>query len=292
MTPRDAQPRASLPDLFIYRRTRKTGSSSMLTALLAELQPLGYTPLYLEQGEEMDAIVRNEWFHPTSRRLFIAEHNHITRSYHPRRDAVVIADTVRDGYDQITSYCRYVQKVRKCSGEEMLECLRNENTTLENRYRWAGREMEDDDTYINLPLSSAHPALSTTVLRTVFPNVTLEMSMFNVKRSACDRVEETEGVYRELYTELEEQVRRLRQRMLVLAGYPYKVDKRYGDSIGIEDMMKEANRLEAEKHEMEDFKKYKVSRKRGYSESHHELIRTMKHWTKKDGRLAIKSRRK
>lgn len=262
----------------------------MLTALLEEIRPLGYEPLYYEQGEEMDAVVRNEWYRPTSRRLFVAEHNHVTRAYHPRRDAV-IADTVRDGYDQITSYCRYVQKVRKCDGDEMLACLRNENTTLEKTYRWAGREMEDDDTYINLPLSSAHPALSTTVLRTVFPNVTLEVAMFNVKRSACARIESVEQVYNELYSALDEQVYMLRQRMLVLAGYPYKADKNYGN-IGIEDMMKEANRLEAEKHEMEDFKEYKVSRKRGYSESHHELIRTMKHWTKKDGQLAIKSRRK
>lgn len=284
-----------LPELFIYRRTKKTGSSSMLTALLEHLLPMGYTPLYYGQGEEMDAVVRNEYL-PTHvnftkrRRLLIAEHNHITRSYHPVPNSAVIADTVRDGYQQMTSYCRYVRKVKSCTGSEMLDCLRNPNTTLQNNYRWAGNEQEDEDTYIDLPLSSAHPALSTTILRRVFPNVTLEISRFNVRSSSCSENEEVRRVYQELYEELEAQISRLRQRILILTGYPYKVDKAVQGRVSITDVMKEAEQLEREKYD--ELEGGKISKVRGYSEAHHELMRMTKHWTLKGGKLSIKSRRK
>lgn len=283
-----------VPELFIYRRTKKTGSSSMLTALLDQLTPFGYTPLYYGPGEEMDSVVRNEYLQTHSkwnkrRKLLVAEHNHVTKSYHPYYDAV-IADTVRDGYDQITSFCRYVKKVESCSGDEILDCLRNETTLVQNVYRWAGKESEDIDTYIDLPLSSAHPALSTTVLRTVFPNITLDISKFNVRSTRCRETEEIRQVYNELYAPLEEQVHTLRQRILMLTGYPCKIDKKVEDRVSLEDVMKAAEKLERQKYDIESLKKKEIVK--GYSEAHHELMRTTKHWSLKDGKLYIKSRRK
>jgi len=61
------------------------------------------------------------------RKLFIAKN--VTKLCHPHRSAV-ITDTVRVGYEQITSYCRYVKKVESCRDNAIIDCLRCLNKTL------------------------------------------------------------------------------------------------------------------------------------------------------------------
>lgn len=208
----------NIPDLFVFRRTKKTGSTSMANALLDALMPLGYEPLPHNFFESV-AIVRNEYMRPSPRRLLVIHYNKVTRADHPRR-RVIIADTIRDGYQQLMSYCRHMRRFKKCD-EKLIECLESTQTDRQLYYRWAGASNETPDTYIDLPLSSAHPALSTTILRTVFPDVNLYVDKGNVRKTPCgDDHKQLREVYDRLFPELDAQVDMLRARMLQIAGYP------------------------------------------------------------------------
>lgn len=288
------------PPLFIYRRTKKTGSSSMLAVLLPQLQRMGYTPLYLHRGA-MEVAVRSEFVRAHPRRLFIAEHNRITRMHHPRRLAI-IADTIRDGYQQMTSFCRYVRKVKSCDNRNavgaMARCLRSSDAQAQMFYRWAERKQEDDDTYIDLPLSAAHPALSTSVIRTVFPNITLDLTkQYNRRYSACPERKTIRAVYDELYQPLEDQILALKRRMLLLAGYPFSVVKQFKLNITIDDMMDEADALEMRKYPQLLSESSGASRskkkKSGYSDVHEQLRGSKQHWFHDDqGILNLRSTHK
>lgn len=277
------------PPLFIYRRTKKSGSSSMLASLLPQLVAMNYVPFYYHRGE-MDFAVRNEFIRANPRNLFIAEHNRIVRSHHPKGHAI-IADTVRDGYEQMTSFCRYVQKVKSCNSE-LIKCLRSEATQRQLLYRWAGRESEDNETYIDLPLSSRHSALSTSVLRTVFPNITINIHTdYNRKFSTCPERLNIRTVYNELYADMEEQIDILRRRMLIIAGYPFTVDKSYTGTISIKEMMDAADALERKKYP--DIGKPIKSGKRtsGYSDVHLNLRASTRKWyIDSNGKLGLTSR--
>lgn len=278
----------SIPDLFIYRRTKKSGSSSMLTELLQILVPLGYEPLYLNKLP-MDVVVRHEFMRQNPRRLLVAEHNDISRQHHPHKHAV-IADTVRDGYAQITSYCRYVAHVENCDAE-IINCMRSNTTLKQVTYRWAGRAQEDEDTFIDLPLSSGHPALSTTVLRTVFPQVFVREAMYNVKSSSCADVPDIRKVYDSLYKQLDAQVLMLRRRMLQIAGHTDLVRKSKETNVSMDALLEEAERRERNRHSEIDFNLQ--SNSTGYSDLHHELILSMRHWSiNANSELFIKASRK
>lgn len=186
-------PQARLPDLFIYRRSKKTASSSMVAALLTILPPLGYTPLNYWH-DHMHIIVHNEYVRPRPRRLFISEHNLVKRSHHPTRHAV-IADTFRDGYSQMTAFCRHMRKQRTCNSTAITNCLQSAAALHQRTYRWCGDTHESPDTYIDLPLSSAHVALSTSVLRTVFPGVVAHVQNFNVRNATCPFSQDIRTVY-------------------------------------------------------------------------------------------------
>lgn len=211
---------SSIPDILIFRRTRKTGSSSMLEQLLKLSAIYSYRPLY-ESGTHLRTLVRAASLSRNkSERLFIAEHNSISRA-DIRHQSAVIVDTITDGYKQITSFCRFVRKVRVTDCDRNLElCLRSPVTQAENRYRWTGRTVEDDDTYIDIPLSVEHPALSTKAIRRIFPNAILDVKKLNVANSSCSENVRLRMIYKELYKELDRQVESLRQRLLFLAGYP------------------------------------------------------------------------
>lgn len=216
----DPLPPSNGPEVIVFRRTRKTGSSSMLSELIREFTLLGYETLN-EPPPEMKWRVRKEDIKIKRGRLFVAEHNDITRAdYH--RGQVVIIDTVRDGYQQVTSFCRYLKKIRTCN-KLIEECMESNASLVQNRYRWGGRPEEDDDTYIDLPISSAHMYLSTTVLRTIFPEITLRPLQINVMKSSCPENGSLRKIYRRLYGELDEQVNMLKKRMLVIAGYPFRL---------------------------------------------------------------------
>lgn len=266
---------ATFPALLIYRRSMKTGSSSMCEALLQALQPRGYVTLSYKppqlrtvlhhlyvrndltsltlssarDGRPVDPsqTVRNKFASAFSAqfssnesrrvrtvdddaaftpRVLLVQHNDFVKSVHPDRDALII-DTFRSGYEQITSFCTHMQRVPSCDDiEAMQDCLLSNVSRAQNWYRWAGRRAEDDDTYIDLPLSSAHPALSTTVFRTVFPGAILNISIYNHRGSTCLEHEALKQIYNEYYSELESQVQTLQHRMLLIAGYPTVVSKK------------------------------------------------------------------
>ena len=207
-----------VPDVFIFRKSKKTGSTSGLEAILRCLIPEGYTPLYNETSVVGD-IVRAEAHKPSPRKLIVSNHNGISREHTGNR-FTVIADTVKDGYQQITSFCRYMHGVEKCDSDEMRLCIRSSASRYQIRYRWTGREKEDSDTYIDLPLSVEHPALSATIFRRVFPHATLDIARNNVHGSSCEEIPSLRKIYDEHYPALDEQVLRLRKRILTLAGYP------------------------------------------------------------------------
>lgn len=278
-----------LPDLFIYRRSRKSGSSSMLTALLEALVPLGYHGTYFSAGHETNYSLRSEFIkYENRRKLIILEHNVVTKSYHPNRKAV-IADTVRDGYEQMTSLCRYTKAVSSC-GKEMEECLRSKWAMNEIRFRWAGKEKEDHDTYIDLPLSSAHPALSTTILKTVYPTISfLDVQRFHVRKTRCPQDPKLQHIFHKLYGEMEKDIRMLRMRMLILAGYPYRIDEQYKHNISIADLLDYAENIEAGKY---DVIKHNFKVNNGISKLQRGLLMTLKHWSRNNaGRLVLAQRR-
>lgn len=277
---------ASWPELFIFRRTKKTGSSSMMNALMDALQPLGYYAMP-HMPDEMDAFIRNEFRRPRPRRLMVLHHNSVTRNVHPRR-AALIADTLRDGYSHVTSYCRYMRKVKNC-GEAMVRCLRCNTTQLQNTYRWAFRQREDSDTYIDLPLSSAHPALSTKVLRSVFPNITLRVQRFNVKGTACnDRDVVLRAVYNQLYQQLDAQVDVLKRRLLVIAGYSYSTRKSIEKGVSLDDILDAAERIESRNYDIPD----EVSEPKEKSKQVRHLLSLLTKWKrKKNGTLFLTRRR-
>lgn len=244
------------PPVFIYRRTKKTASSSMLTALIDALAPYQYVPLY-HIPEEMGPIVRRESrivLPHMRRRLFIAQHNNLRRSIHPQSNAI-IADTIRPGYEQITSFCRYVKNLSQCDDQLMLSCIEHPSTIFQIDYRWAGDSLESSSTFVDMPLSSAHPALSTTVFRSFFPLTSqqianhtlpfLNIQYFNVHNSTCPEIPKLRKLYSRHYVRLDQDIDMLARRLLVLAGYSTVIDSTLKrDKLSTFDLLDAAERLE------------------------------------------------
>lgn len=261
---------ASFPDVFIFRRTRRTGSLSMLEALVHVLRDKGYVPLYYNQ-DRMSYAVRAENMRSNPRRLLILQHNRVTRR-HTRGRKAVIADTVYDGFQQITGFCRFFMKVEGCK-EGMLRCLQSENARAQKSYRWAGDLNEADDTYIDLPLSSDHPALSTTVFRTVYPNTLLEVQKVTAAGSTCEETPELQAVYEKHFFRYERQIEVLRSRLLALTGYPIRAAD--GANTTLADMMDAAEEIEKQRY---TFGKYSSKRKAG--DAKEELKQAGVEWTR------------
>lgn len=279
--------RPGLPELFIYRRTRKTGSSSMVNALLRALVPLGYVGV--KQGEdEVDPVVRNEYIRPYPRKLFVVHHNQVTKAAHPLRNAM-IADTIRDGFETITSYCRQKLHIQSCERDDMISCLKAPETQAQVLYRFVNSTEETDETYIDLPLSSKHRALSTTVMRTVFPNVTLHVDYYNVHESACSKENvdpEVAQLYNELYSAFDDQVTTLQKRMLGIAGFPFIADKR--EKVTLNDMMDAADLIEAPKYQFEEARSVK-----GKPSEIIDILKQEQIWERDgNGKLSLKKKRK
>lgn len=230
-------------DLFIYRRSFKTGSSSMSVALYHALTREGFTAV-IRDDKEARIIARSEFVRPNARKLALLYHNAMHRGYHSGTRAVV-ADTVRDGFDQVTSFCRTKRRVATCD-DAMVHCMNSSRSNLLT-YRFAGRLLEDDDTYIDLPLSSAHRALSAAVLRTVFPNATLHVDVYNRKNTSCEESEELRAAYDSMYSELEKQNKKLLERMLVIAGYPLRKESRIDGKYSVRQLVDAAEAIERRK---------------------------------------------
>lgn len=228
-----------LPEVIIYRRTKKTAISSMLEGLLKETTQHGYVSLY-HSGPRMKEVVRAESLAPHPRRLFVAGHNAFTRDETAGRKTVII-DTVMDGYRQVTSYCRFVKKVRvKHCDEQLIKCLEGPALSQRNYY-WAGKRHEDTSTFIDMPLNSEHPALSTTAFRRVFETAVLNVRKRNSAGSACPEDSKIRSVYNKRFKRLDRQINKLRVRLLALAGYP--AHSKDGN-VTITEMMNSADELE------------------------------------------------
>lgn len=216
----------------------------MREALLVALKPYGYETVPYRM-ESLPTILHRTYLRPskTPRRIILIQHNAITRDIHPLKNAV-IADTIRNGFARITSHCRHVQHVATC-GEDMIECLKSNVTRNEIYFPWAGRSEETFDNYIDLPLSSGHPALSTAVVRTVFPNLTLHLHKYNLRSTACEETPELRQVYDKYYSLVDKQVATLQKRMLTLAGFPTSF---YDDTeaYSLEDLLDAAERIQAD----------------------------------------------
>lgn len=213
----------------------------MLEELIHVSAPLGYVSVF-EGGPKAKEVVRGEGLVASPRRMLVTEHNPVTRDDAPGRKSLII-DTVLDGYKQITSFCRFVVKIEKCD-DQMKECLKSNAALAQQFYRWAGRSKEDAATFIDMPLSSAHPALSTTVLRLVFPNAILDIKKRNSAGSSCPEDPELRRIYLQNYRELENQIEKLRTRFLILSGYPAATK----GNVTLEEMMDKAEELERKRY--------------------------------------------
>lgn len=242
----------------------------MLEALMLVLKEKDYVPIY-HIPDKMPHVVRAESLKPNPRRLLVSQHNGVTR-YHTRGRKAVIADTVIDGFKQITSFCRFVSNAEDCD-DDMIRCLQSSTARAQVRYRWAGGDHETDDTYIDLPLSSAHPALSSTVLRVIFPGAVLDIKKRNVAGSACEETPKLQELYRKLFKELERQNDMLRKRLLSLAGYPIRAKS--GSNITTEEMMDAAEEMEKVKYNFGTYEPTKHD-----AESHKELKQFERDWSR------------
>lgn len=233
-----------LPEIILYRRTKKSGSTSMVKTLRDKLTKLGYIDVNL-CNPDMQWIARAAAASTVPNRYLFSNHNNLVRSDF-RNKHVVIIDTIRDGYKQITSFCRHVQNVEGC-GTELENCMLSNETLSQIKFRWAGREQEDDDTYIDIPLSSAHPYLSTKALRTIVPNMTIDLGeRMNVLNSSCPELPSLRSIYKKYYSELDSQIYELKRRFLIVTGYPYSV---HGGNKGmiIDELLKAAEAIEKHK---------------------------------------------
>lgn len=241
------EPHAHLPQVVIFRRSPNTASTSLSAALLPALRSFGYH-IIERPSSELATIVRARLARPHAGRIAILAKSDLRKDIHPHR-SVVIIDSVRDGYHQITSFCRTVLAVPACD-HQMAECLESARVKNITRFRWTGDTNEDTNTYVDLPLSAAHPGLSTTIMRTVFPNITLAVDVFRQRNASCSKVPHLMRVYEQNFRYYEVQVKRLRKRMLVLAGYPSKFHKSVPDSLSLVHALAAAERLERAKYSM------------------------------------------
>lgn len=281
---------ANLPELFIYRRSRKSGSSSMLAALLELLQPLGYEATYYNPGFETNHSLNFQFGKLSARRVFVAEHNAVTRAFHPRRSAV-IADTVRNGYEQLTSLCRYTRGVAGC-GSDMRRCLESKWALSEINFKWAGESGENADNYIDLPLSAKHPSLSTSVLKIALPMIAdrINVHKYHVRKTHCPRDDKLLAVYNKLYAQMDRDIEKLKVRMLILTGYPYELAVN-ARNVSVDDMLDAAEAQESKKYAIvlseEDAQAHN-----GISQQQRQLLTTLKKWTKDSNGNAVLTNRR
>lgn len=221
----------------------------MASALLDALLPLGYEPVESrDAGVGLTKLFAN-LHSPIGKPVFLFNHNSFTRSVTSRPD-VIIMDTFRDGYQHMTSFCRDKRNFKSCE-EHVADCLQNNRAVLAQRhYRWAGREEEDPDNFIDIPLSSEHPALSTTALRTVFPGVVLRIEHYRERNTTCAELKQVRDVYNKLYSGLDRQVDELRKRLLLLTEYPYTVAKEPNVSLSLAEMLDLAENIERSKYDL------------------------------------------
>lgn len=223
----------------------------MAAALLEVLEPLGYIPIQLASSEIGITHLYSNLHNPRGQPVFLFSHNSYTRhiSNHNHHQ-IIIMDTFRDGYQQITSFCRAKRRVADCN-EQLADCLQNDQIAFRHLYyRWAGRTEEDEETFIDVPLSTKHAALSTTALRTIFPDAVLKIDHFRKKNSTCPENEQLRRIYRERFEKLDEQVDKLSRRLLILTGYPHQLADGEKSNLTLSQMLDVAENLERRKYDL------------------------------------------
>lgn len=223
----------------------------MAAALLEVLEPLGYIPIQLASSEIGITYLYSNLHNPRGRPVFLFSHNNHTRRIgsHNHHETIII-DTFRDGYQQITSFCRAKRRIANCD-DDLADCLENDRVVLRHLYyRWAGRAEEDEETFIDVPLSTKHAALSTTALRTIFPDAILKIDHFREKNSTCPEHEELRHIYRKRFAQLDEQVEKLSRRLLILTGYPHQLAEGEKSKLTLSEMLDVAESLEQRKYDL------------------------------------------
>lgn len=208
---------ASLPQLIIFRQT--TRAPRMIMKIVSFFESHRYKTVGVsgvETGTEVDALTRNEFIRPFPRHLFTTG-GHVTKTYHPERNTLTIA---------------------------LFSHGANENCSMSIKNAWLATKNEDDDSYIDLPLSPRHPAISTTAFRTLFPSRRDALFKFQQEMVICDNFSSTEIRKRDYYTEVKGRST-LMERLLVITGYPFVANRSHtGAPISLMEMLDAAEELE------------------------------------------------
>lgn len=243
---------AEAPVLSVLRRSFSAEADRVAHALKVSLAGAGFVELEKPTGVTTVDALNTQFRYNISTKTLVSTPNSLVRSVHPARRAILLSP-VSDGIVDVVSHCRRkVQHARDsrssfpaCDDPDVVQCVGTVEAVSEiERARWAHREHEDDDTYINIPLSPRHPKVSTLALRSVFkdalPLIFDHPTSDNESSSDdnCDAFADTLlDAYSKSMQPLEQQIDDLRQRLLIIAGFPVDVDKRIDIPISPSDLL-------------------------------------------------------
>lgn len=232
---------AESPVLSILRRSFSAEADRVAHALKVSLAGAGFSELDKPAGMTTLDVLNSQYRRNISIRTLVLTPNSLVRSAHPSRRAVLLSP-LSDGIVDVVSHCRrQVQHTRKdehslpaCDDVDVMRCVGTSEAVSEIEHaRWAHREREDADTYVDIPLSPRHPKVSTLALRSVFPEalpLIFNLPIPDNTSTAGDDCDAFTDVLFEAYSKpmrpLEQQIDYLRQRLLVIAGFPIDIDKR------------------------------------------------------------------
>lgn len=232
-----------VPVLSILRRSFSAEADRISHALQVSLAGAGFVELEKPNGMTTADALSNRFRYNMSAKTLVSTPNSLLRTAHPSGRAILLSP-LSDGIVDVASHCRrQVQRSRNdkhsflaCDDPDVIRCVGTSEAVSEiERARWAHREYEDEETYINIPLSPRHPKVSTLALRSVFPDALPLVFDHPVldNGSVGDDCEIFDDTLFEAYSKsmrpLEQQIDTLRQRLLIIAGFPVDVDKRIKD---------------------------------------------------------------
>lgn len=182
VTPTITDGRDNTPPLVIYRHTSSRRSARILRGLSSTLQYVGYTTVHVGADVTDEHIAARFRKPPSSYlsntpepKLLVVSQHRLTRRAHPERRAVIAAGIVTSLTD-LLSYCvsTLPHAPIDCEDEVLSSCVRDASKSediVSNRY--GPNTTHNADDYVDMPLASSHPVLSTAVLRLVFPEAPL-----------------------------------------------------------------------------------------------------------------------
>lgn len=229
-----------VPVLSILRRSFSAEADRISHALRVSLAGAGFVELEKPNGMTTTDALSSLFRYNMSAKTLVSTPNSLVRSAHPSRRALLLSP-LSEGIVDVVSHCRrQVQRFHNdkhsfpaCDDPDVVRCVGTSEAVSEiERARWAHRDYEDEETYINVPLSPRHPKVSTLALRSVFPDalpLVFDHPVFD-NEPVGDDCEIFDDTLFEAYSKsmrpLEQQIDTLRQRLLIIAGFPVDVDKR------------------------------------------------------------------